>query len=662
MEVLLAVHSEGCDIATAAHRALKNRRLGFSALFRYCMATEGGDVEVAGLFEEAAFEQYLHNRWAYDRAWGPLIPAALKGARRPVPPGGIAVTAAEGAASDRRSPGRSWTSGTRPMVSKRGGSPSRSSAGAAAPTGHGGPDDGLEWLVDSGICASPAEAESLRDRALVPREDDAGRDRAGPGVARWRRWLEVGRPDPDEAAVRDAVLSWRLAALGDHPGYHLQRDLLHASLLRDLRPKAFRGQSLEPEPWVRDRVEHLEHRHQKAAILHTVLDVTNRRRIGRLWDELEGRLGPPDPGRLRLGADYGLLLALWACPPVGALLEWQGDPDHARDFGRGCRNGRVCPWCHARRVRALHDRLARGPCRPDRLDGKHLIRIRLRLASGLLEHHAGFAAFARARRYDVRRRASRPGAGRFLGRDEVRLVRDYWGAKLSAAGRGWGIEGGLIAHQVEPYDDRRGAFEEREHRHELTLVGSLPSARLGGVVHEAERLTIGFTNGRFAPVIVDVSDGDDPQALRRLLAGPPYQLSGHAGPLYRNWAQERILGDHSGALRLMPWFLAGPEQWWSHFEATRGSRLHSAFGTWKEAGGVRRRQAPLERHNAENRDEAKDRRERLLSVTRPLYADLTMEKGRKPGHAALRAALADELGREVSERDARWLVKAMKRP
>jgi hypothetical protein len=42
------------------------------------MATEAGDVEVAGLFEEAAFEHYLPNRWAFDRAWGELIPAALK--------------------------------------------------------------------------------------------------------------------------------------------------------------------------------------------------------------------------------------------------------------------------------------------------------------------------------------------------------------------------------------------------------------------------------------------------------------------------------------------------------------------------------------------------------------------------------------------------------
>ena len=42
------------------------------------MATEGGDVEVARLFEEEAFEAYLSHKWAYDRAWGELIPATLK--------------------------------------------------------------------------------------------------------------------------------------------------------------------------------------------------------------------------------------------------------------------------------------------------------------------------------------------------------------------------------------------------------------------------------------------------------------------------------------------------------------------------------------------------------------------------------------------------------
>ncbi len=544
------------------------------------------------------------------------------------------------------------------------GSPSPSPAGVADPPGGEAPDDGLEWLVESGYCSSPAEAESLRNRALEPHEDeaDAGGDEPRSGVARWRRWLEIGRPDPDEYAIRAAVEAWRIEALGDHPGYHIQRDLLHASLLRDLRTKAFHGKTKEPEPWVQDRVAHLKPRHRQAAIQHTTLDVMNRRLIGLLWEELEGRLGPPDPGRLGHGADFGLLLALWACPPVGALLRWQGDPRHARDFGDGgCRNGRVCPWCHARQVRDLHDRLARGPCRPGRLRGKCLIRIRARIASGQLVHHNAFAAFARAHAHDVRRGPSHLGAKRFLGPEEVRLVRGFWADTLSDTKGAWGIEGGIVTHQVEPYVDQclSGA---PEHRHELTLVGSFPSSRLGIVRHHAEGMLIEFTHKQAELVSVDVADGANPQALRLLLSGPPYQMSSSAGPLYSNWEDARGPGDRSGALRLMPWFLAGPPQWWSHFQATRGSKLYSTFGTWKEAlgraaGGARRRQAPLDRHNEESRREALARQRKLLVAARPIYAGLSAEMGRKPGHSALREALAHHLGRGVSERDARRLVK-----
>src|SRR5260221_341674 len=113
------------------------------------------------------------------------------------------------------------------MDSKRTGSPPQPPAGAAVPTGGAGPEDGLGWLVKYGVCGAPAEAESFRARVLDSDEDDAAdaRDGRRPETARWRRWLRVGRPDPDDEAVRDAVLSWRIAALGNGPRHHLVRDL-----------------------------------------------------------------------------------------------------------------------------------------------------------------------------------------------------------------------------------------------------------------------------------------------------------------------------------------------------------------------------------------------------------------------------------------------------
>jgi hypothetical protein len=77
------------------------------------------------------------------------------------------------------------------------------------------------------------------------------------------------------------------------------------------------------------------------------------------------------------GDDYGLLLSLAACRPVGALLEWQGKQVRKHDYA--CGYARVCPWCHGRAVAALYRRLMDGPCRPGRLQGRHLIRLRLRI-------------------------------------------------------------------------------------------------------------------------------------------------------------------------------------------------------------------------------------------------------------------------------------------
>ena len=547
-----------------------------------------------------------------------------------------------------------------------GGEAARRRAASAHAPAAGEPSDGLGWLVDYGYSDSLAEAESLRDRVLAHEDDGAAR-REGrrPGADRWRRWLEIGRPDPDPDAVRDAVLSWHIEALGNQPRHHLVRDLLHASLLRDRRTAAYHRKTTEPEPWVEGRVAHLDHRHRRAAVQHTVLDAMNRRMIGLLWQELEGRLGPPDPGHLARGADFGLLLALWACPPVGALLEWRGDADHVRDFGGGCcRHGRACPWCHARQVRDLQDRLMRGPCRPDRLRGKCLIRIRARVTSCQLQHHPAFTAFAEARGYDVRRAGGHFRTLRFLAGDEVRLAKEFWWGWISGSRNAWGIEGGVMTHQVEPYLDRASPSEEPEHQHELTLVGSFPSDRLGVVTDNGERLGIRFIDMRTSPAYVDVLHGEDNQGLRFLLAGPPYKSFRPEGLLFRSWQDVRSVGDESGALRLMPWFLAGPEQWWSHHEATKGLKLYSAFGTWKEtlgrlAGGAERRLAPLRRHNEESRDEALGRRNRLLIAARAVCEDLTSRNGRRPGHKALRDAMC-KAGREINERDARWLTSVLK--
>jgi hypothetical protein len=172
-------------------------------------------------------------------------------------------------------------------------------------------------------------------------------------------------------------------------------------------------------------------------------------------------------------------------------------------------------------------------------------------------------------------------------------------------------------------------------------------------------------------VEIDEAPADDPQALRRLLAGTPYRPGPNRPVGQSNKLHHPSEQGLSGALRLVPWFLVDESkwdfggQWWSHYEATRGSRLFSAFGSWREGPSARgkeaaeaRRLEPLKAHNQWNRRRARRRREELLAEARDLYADLVERSVRKPGHKALRKAMTRN-DCIASERDARWLVKAL---
>lgn len=227
-------------------------------------------------------------------------------------------------------------------------------------------DDRLNWLVENGYCGSIPEAQAYLAHALLAPwvgGDDQG-DRPFGGVG-WLLKRGAGRPDPDDDAIREAILAWDIMTLGTRQRDHLERDVLHAPLLRDWRTKVFRHATLEPEPWVLERVAHLTSGHRQSAIQHTTLDIMNRRRIGRLWEELLGRLGPPVGEQLRHGSGHGLLLSLWECQPIGTLLEGRDDIGREDErWGRRCGNARVCPWCHAARCGISTTGSPPGPAAP----------------------------------------------------------------------------------------------------------------------------------------------------------------------------------------------------------------------------------------------------------------------------------------------------------
>jgi hypothetical protein len=254
-----------------------------------------------------------------------------------------------------------------------------------------------------------------------------------------------------------------------------------------------------------------------------------------------------------------------------------------------------------------------------------------------------------------------------LVKDEVRLVRKFWlEGPLRHLIAACGIEGGIWSFLVEPYLNRRDyADGEPEYRFELNVIGA--TAKDG---NHLRRPIVTLHDFYAVTVAIDEAPADDPQALRRLLAGTPYKPSpnrpvGHSNELHHSSEQGL-----SGALRLVPWFLVDESkwiggQWWSAYEATRDSRLFSAFGSWREGPSARgkeaaeaRRREPLKAHNQWNRRRARRRREELLAEARGIFADLAERSVRKPGHAALRMAMTRN-NCIVSERDARWLVKEL---
>src|SRR5690349_7679455 len=63
--------------------------------------------------------------------------------------------------------------------------------------------------------------------------------------------------------VVEAVLEWRVTAVGRRPQDHMARDLLHGSLLRDRRPRLYHRNVKEPPAWVLGAVAHLPTQAQK---------------------------------------------------------------------------------------------------------------------------------------------------------------------------------------------------------------------------------------------------------------------------------------------------------------------------------------------------------------------------------------------------------------
>jgi len=364
--------------------------------------------------------------------------------------------------------------------------------------------------------------------------------------------------------------------------------------------------------------------------------------------------------------NYEMLARIVNCVPRGGLFEKRGPADYFQP----CGFARHCPWCHARSIDRLYGRLASGPCSQERLAGKRLVVGRLRIPSYMsgLPTNTGHDA-----------------AGEL--RTQVRRVRKKWGDVLKNWATQLGMVGGVFLYQVGPFLKYEYSVRYPAFLHELTVLGEFPRCseaeferfqRNAGMLPYRYSVAAHLAAGYSSSSLWATMPADEPQALRYLLFGSSYKhpLNRLGLSVSQDWNTRYGL---SGAGVLQPWFLYSPPQFWEYDRAIRGTRLFDAFGSWRETlpkqetrsrvqplpdwntrrGRYRRRRA-FEQKNLDRQTEAQGRREHLLSVAAPVYDSLAADLDRQPGSSALRRALA-AADHPVSDRDARWLVKILKR-
>ena len=283
------------------------------------------------------------------------------------------------------------------------------------------------------------------------------------------------------------------------------------------------------------------------------------------------------------------------------------------------------------------------------------------------------------RQYGPDGKIIRGGLSRRDGQDklmiEARLVWRFWGGIMRDHAASWGAVGGIVTYQVEPYadNDPQEVGDPLGFRHELNLVAAVPAEARGRIMAaygEPHHVTFEFVHRKTdspgyqyrqaEPVRAELVPGDDPHALRRLLAGTGFNYRPYEDGSWDNAVGRHPWGGVDGALRPMPWMLANPDQWWDHQWSTRRLPTYRPFGSWcpRPAGAMTEaareaRTAPLLARNRARADAARDRRSRLLGAARLVPGAVAL------GWRPLREEMA-KLGHEVSVRDAREISRALK--
>ena len=210
--------------------------------------------------------------------------------------------------------------------------------------------------------------------------------------------------------ARAAVEQWLIQDVGRRPRDFMARDLLVASLLRDPRQWLYRCLSADLPAWIGRHIADIgDKRLRKVACQIAALHFVHAIHLHRLSENLD------EPHQ-------AIVARLQQCVPYGLLLNRSGyGPPDGRDI---CDLARQCPWCLARRVTEVYERL-------------HALHR---------EDIPGVFFVARVNLSDEAFAVS----GTLTLREQCRLVRERLGTALIRDARAIGAEGGLVTFAVGP--------------------------------------------------------------------------------------------------------------------------------------------------------------------------------------------------------------------
>jgi len=459
--------------------------------------------------------------------------------------------------------------------------------------------------------------------------------------------LPDGHRDPLEALdvvetndAQEAAAFWRVEAVGRRPLDHLARDLMYGSLLRDHRPTWFHKYAREQPDWMQDLIAHLPANVQATAAQHVALDYLHRRR---LLFQIEQQVGYGVAADARV---CRLLGDLWSCCPHGVLVEPRtADRRGVRYY---CGHAWHCPWCLARSVTKVYQRLQRGPMQSTA--GKHLVLGRVRIASNLGGQ-----------------------SDDDLNPLEAKLIRKRLGAAARQQLTALGVRGGMVSYQLSPGNVPVRANSSATipgYQHDFAVLGEVTwrdDREEQHFLHGLRTVFAGVTGHLGVYPDWFVIRADDKAALRLMLVGcnPNFNLGRCPSlrSLGRTPQAVLLTKGLTGVLTLPPLFLLNDRQEEFYRIATDKLRMVDFFGAWR--GSDHKPDAFLEpseralyRVNAVRRRD-RDQRRKDLACHLAAYLQERTAPARTTGRPPRRQHLAEWLAKNgigLSTRELRWLM------